>query len=117
MERLLQELQSYKEYETDHVLSQLICAQRVNEAVAQIHQSDHLVDVRPSPDAWAANLETLLSALNTLRASNGQKKVYRCEFMSAATTHQVIINPRHRSGIEPLSFCLAANPRTSPFGI
>lgn len=78
MERQLQELQGGLEYETDKVLAQLVCAQRMNEMIAQLQQSDQSVDVRPSSNAWAASLDNLLADLDNLRCSEGQQKPHRC---------------------------------------
>lgn len=77
MERQLHELQGGPEYETDKVLVQLVCAQRVNEMIAQLQQSDQLVDVRPSSNVWAANLDNLLANLNSLRGPDGFQKPHR----------------------------------------
>ncbi|KAK7413663.1 hypothetical protein QQX98_007445 [Neonectria punicea] len=77
MERQLQELQGGLEYETDEVLAQLICAQRMNEMIAQLQQSDQSVDVRPSSNVWTANLDNLLADLDNLRGSEGQQKPHR----------------------------------------
>jgi hypothetical protein len=78
MERQLQELQGGLEYETDKVLAQLVCAQRINEMIAQLQQSDQLVDVRPSSNVWIANLDNLLADLGRLRGSEGQQKPHSC---------------------------------------
>ncbi|KAK7428872.1 hypothetical protein QQZ08_004642 [Neonectria magnoliae] len=77
MERQLQELQGGPEYETDEVLAQLVCAQRMNEMIAQLQQSDQSVDVRPSSNVWTANLDNLLADLDNLRGSEGQRKPHR----------------------------------------
>lgn len=82
MERQLQELQGGLEYGTDEVLSQLVCAQRVNEMIAQFQQSDQSVDVRPSLNAWTANLDNLLAELEGLRGSKSQQKTHRCSYPS-----------------------------------
>ncbi|KAL3488949.1 hypothetical protein BJX62DRAFT_239533 [Aspergillus germanicus] len=77
MERQLQELQEGCEYETDEVLAQLICAQRMNEMIAQLHLSEQLVDIRPSFNAWAANLDNLLVDLDNRQSREGQHKPHR----------------------------------------
>ena len=78
MERQLQELQGEQEFETDKVLAQLVCAQRIKEMISQLHNNDQSVDVRPSSDIWTANLDKLLADLDGLRASEGQRKPHRC---------------------------------------
>ena len=82
MERQLQEIQGGLEYETDEVLSQLVWAQRVNEMIAQLQQSEQSVDVRPSSNAWTANLDNLLAELDGLRGSKSQQKTHRCSYPS-----------------------------------
>ncbi|KPM46317.1 hypothetical protein AK830_g26 [Neonectria ditissima] len=77
MERQLQELQDGLDFETDSVLAQLVCAQRMNEMIAQIQQSDQAVDVQPSSNVWTANLDNLLADLDNLRGSEGQQKPHR----------------------------------------
>lgn len=77
MERQLQDLQSGPEYETDKALVQLICAQRINEMIAQRYQSDQPVDIRPSSNVWTARLDNLLSDLNDLRGRDPQYKTHR----------------------------------------
>lgn len=79
MERQLQELQGGLEYETDKVLAQLVYAQRINEMIAQLQQSDQSVDIRPSLNVWTANLDNLLADLDNLRGSEGQQKPHRCK--------------------------------------
>jgi len=79
MERQLQELQGGLEYETDKVLAQLVCAQRINEMIAQLQQSDQSVDIRPSSNVWTANLDNLLADLGSLRRSEGQEKAHCCQ--------------------------------------
>ncbi|KAL4923642.1 uncharacterized protein BDV17DRAFT_234522 [Aspergillus undulatus] len=74
MERQLQELQDGLEYETDEVLAQLVCAQRMNEMIAQLQLSDQSVDVRPSSNVWTANLDNLLAGLDNQRGREGQHK-------------------------------------------
>ena len=78
MERQLRELQGRLEYETDKVLAQLVCAQRINEMIGQHQQSDQSVDVRPSSVCWTANLDNLLADLDKLRGSDGRQKPHRC---------------------------------------
>lgn len=82
MERQLQELHAGLEYETDELLVQLVCAQRMNDMIAQLQQSDQSVDVRPSSKIWTANLDKLLAHLDDLRGSEGQQKSHRREYTS-----------------------------------
>ncbi|KAI9154853.1 Transcription factor himD [Paramyrothecium foliicola] len=77
MERQLQELQGGLEYETDKVLAQLICAQRMNEMIAQVQQGDQMVDVQPSLRAWTAKFDSLLVDLDNLRVSESEQKPHR----------------------------------------
>lgn len=79
MERQLQELQGRLEYETDKVLAQLVCAQRINEMIAQLQHSGQSVDVPLSSNVWTANLDNLLAHLDNLRGSEGQHKPHRCQ--------------------------------------
>ncbi|KAL2783518.1 hypothetical protein BJX66DRAFT_318409 [Aspergillus keveii] len=74
MARQLHELQERREYETDEVLTQLVCAQRMNEMVAQLHLSDQSVDVRPSLNFWATNLDNLLAEFDDRLGRGGQHK-------------------------------------------
>ncbi|SPO06808.1 uncharacterized protein DNG_09502 [Cephalotrichum gorgonifer] len=74
MERQLQGLQDGLEYETDGVLAQLICAQRISEMIAHLEQSEQSVDVRLSLNVWTANLDNLLAELDSLQGSEGQQK-------------------------------------------
>ena len=78
MERYLQDLQEEPEYETDDGIVELIRAQRMNEMIAQLHQSDQSVDVRPSSNVWTANLDNLLADLDELRVNEGRHKSHRC---------------------------------------
>lgn len=78
MARQLQELQNEPEYETDKVLAQLVYAQRINEMIAQLQQSDQSVDVRPSSAICTANLDSLLADLDNLRSFETQQKPHRC---------------------------------------
>lgn len=81
MERQLDELQAGLEYETDEVLSQLVRAQRVNEMIAQLQQSDQPVDVRPSSNTLTAHLDKHLAELDNLRGSKAksqQKPHHQC---------------------------------------
>lgn len=82
MERQLQELHRGCEYETDEVLAQLVCGQRLSEMIAQLQQSDQSVDVRPSWNTWTTKLDNLLADLGNLRVSEGQHKPHRCESTS-----------------------------------
>ena len=77
MERQLHELQGEPECGTDRVLVQLVYAQRINEIIAQVHDSHQLVDVRPS-SSWTANLDKLLADIDNLRRSDCQQKPHRC---------------------------------------
>lgn len=103
MQRLLQELQGEPEYGSDEVLVQLIYAQRANEMIAQLQQSDQSVDIRPSANAWAANLDNLLAELHTLQDSKGQHRPHRCSW--TPPTLRVKLFPEltryHRSGPQP----------------
>ncbi|KAH7320675.1 hypothetical protein B0I35DRAFT_459447 [Stachybotrys elegans] len=75
MERQLQDLQECPEFETDDILVQLICAQRMNEMAAQFQLSDQSVDVRPSSNFWTVNLDNLLSNSNKQQSLD---KTHRC---------------------------------------
>ena len=79
MQRQLQELQGGLEIESDKVLSQLVCAQRVSEMIAQLQQDEQSVDVRLSSQAWTASLDSLLAELNDHRTSEGQHQPHRRE--------------------------------------
>jgi DNA-binding helix-hairpin-helix protein with protein kinase domain len=79
MARHLQDLQDGREYETDEVLAQLVCAQRVNEMITQLHLSDQSVDVRPSLNFWTASLDNLLADLDNRCRRNYQHKSHACE--------------------------------------
>lgn len=78
MERYLQDLQDGPEFETDDVVVQLVRAQRMNEMIAQLHQSDQSVDVRPSSNVWTTSLDSLLADLNELRDFEGRHDGHRC---------------------------------------
>lgn len=79
MERQLQELRGGLEYETDEVLAQLVCAQRMNEMAAQLQLSEQSVDVQPSLKVWTANLDNLLADLDNQRGREGQQRTHRRE--------------------------------------
>ncbi|KAL3477188.1 hypothetical protein BJX99DRAFT_226520 [Aspergillus californicus] len=76
MERQLQELHDGLEYESDEALAQLVCGQRMNEMIAQLHLRDQLADVRPSSNIWA-NLDNLLADLDNQRGHESQHKTHR----------------------------------------
>ncbi|KAL2808906.1 hypothetical protein BJX63DRAFT_407635 [Aspergillus granulosus] len=77
MERQLQELKARLEYKTDEVLAELVCAQRMNEMIAQLQLSDQSVDVRPSSNVWTANPDNLLADVENQRRREGQHKSHR----------------------------------------
>ncbi|KAH8168502.1 Winged helix-turn-helix transcription repressor DNA-binding protein [Sarocladium implicatum] len=72
MERQYQELQEANACETDQILLQLVCAQRINEVIAQLQQSEQAVDVRPSSNVCVANIDKLLAELQVLRGRGNQ---------------------------------------------
>jgi hypothetical protein len=79
MEKQLQELQIEREYDTDEVLAQMVCAQRMSEMIAQVHQSDQSVDIQPSLSTWSTRLDSHLANLEDLRGSESHHKPHRCE--------------------------------------
>lgn len=79
MERQFEDLQEGRACETDEVLLQLVCSQRINEMIAQLQQSEQSVDVRPSSNVWVANVDRLLADLETLRGPGNQRKAQHCE--------------------------------------
>ncbi|KAK0392250.1 hypothetical protein NLU13_1746 [Sarocladium strictum] len=79
MQRQLQELEDRLEYETDEILVQLVRGQRTNEMISQLQLNDQSVDIQPSSDLWAANLDSLLAELEKKRDHETQHKTPRCE--------------------------------------
>ncbi|KAL3450209.1 hypothetical protein BJX65DRAFT_271605 [Aspergillus insuetus] len=79
MARQLQELQDGREYQTDEALAHLVRAQRINEMIAQLHLSEHLIDTRPSLNVWITNLDNLLADLTCRLGREGQHKPHGCE--------------------------------------